>query len=49
MSDKLDDRDFYELMQTYRHADRFYGSPLDTVAAFEAVKKWIRENYEERK
>jgi hypothetical protein len=40
--DILDDRDFYELMQNYRH------SPLvlqhETVAGFEAVKRFIRKN-----
>lgn len=36
----LDSREFYELMQAYRHAF----SPADTVAAYEAVKTAIREH-----
>lgn len=38
----VDDREFYELMQAYRWADR---SPAETMATFEAVKAWIREHY----
>ena len=33
----LDSRDFYELMQTYRH------TKLDAATAFEAVKFSLRE------
>ena len=41
--DKVNSRDFYELMQEYRF------SPIDnqerTVKAFEAVKQWIMQEY----
>jgi hypothetical protein len=42
--DFLDEREFYELMQVYRHAPL---SPQKRVIeAFEAVKRYIREQVE---
>ncbi len=41
MSDMLDDEEFYDLMQAYRHAA--FGSP-DALKYFEAVKTYIRGN-----
>ena len=40
MSDYLDDRDFYELMQSYRHSD--IADQKGVIEAFEAVKAYIR-------
>jgi hypothetical protein len=40
--DWLDDQEFYEAMQAYRHAP--ITDPAAVVAAFEAVKAMIREN-----
>ena len=40
--DWLDDQEFYEAMQAYRHAP--ITDPAATVAAFEAVKALIRES-----
>jgi hypothetical protein len=42
--DILDEEDFYEAMQLYRHSP--ITDPSGTVLAFEAVKKFIRENME---
>lgn len=42
----VDDREFYELMQLYRHAPG--ECPEVTVTAYERVKDWIRANYAER-
>ena len=42
MSDFLDDRDFYELMQAYRHSD--IADQKGTIEAFEAVKDFVRSN-----
>ena len=39
-SPDLESRDFYEVMQAYRHS--LMEKPADVVAAFEAVKAWIR-------
>lgn len=40
---RLDEVDFYDLMQAYRH------TPMTdqdkTVERYEAVKEWIRQNY----
>ena len=36
----LDEQDFYEVMQAYRHTPANY--PQDVVAAFECVKDFIR-------
>jgi hypothetical protein len=41
--DWLDSKDFYELMQAYRWADRRGDAPAETVAAFEAVKDYVRK------
>lgn len=41
--DCLETKDFYEIMQAYRHADM--GDQMRVVDAFEAVKNFIRENY----
>lgn len=38
--DTLDSQEFYELMQTYRHADRT--DQCAVVAAFETVKEFVR-------
>jgi len=38
----LDSREFYELMQTYRHAPPT--RPAQVCEAFEAVKAWVRLN-----
>lgn len=40
---RLDWQDFYEIMQTYRHAPMTEQDKV--VDAFENVKKWIRQNY----
>lgn len=39
--DWLDEQDFYELMQAYRHAQEW--TQPTVVEAFEAVKAYIRE------
>lgn len=39
----LDSKQFYELMQAYRWADRHHVSPQAPAAAFEAVKDYIRK------
>lgn len=41
--DKLNDREFYELMQAYRHAE--LSNQANLKNHFENVKKWIRNNY----
>lgn len=41
--ERLDGRDFYEVMQSYRHTPMTEQDKV--VDAFENVKKWIRQNY----
>lgn len=44
-SEWLDTREFYEVMQAYRWADQGdHSRPAEAVAAFEAVKAFIRSN-----
>ena len=38
----VDDREFYELMQAYRHSDLVDPHPSYTVETFEAVKNYIK-------
>lgn len=45
MDDLLDEQEFYELMQDYRNAH--FTNQDAVVAAYEAVKTYIRENFEE--
>lgn len=40
---RLDEVDFYDLMQAYRHAPM--ADQDKTVERYEAVKEWIRQNY----
>ena len=40
---RLDDVDFYDLMQSYRHTPMTEQDK--TVERYEAVKDWIRQNY----
>lgn len=42
----IESREFYELMQSYRHMPS--ANQTATIAAFEAVKKFIHEHYELR-
>jgi hypothetical protein len=42
VDDILEDQEFYEAMQQYRHAP--LTSQKEVVAAYEAVKRFIREN-----
>lgn len=42
-TDPLDERDFYELMQAYRHAQEW--TQPTVVETFEAVKAYIRERH----
>jgi hypothetical protein len=37
--------EFYDLMQTYRHVPPEF--PVDTLNAYESVKKWIRRHREQ--
>lgn len=39
----LDTQDFYEVMQSYRHANM--SDQAHVVEQFENVKEWIRKNY----
>lgn len=41
MPDSLDQREFYELCQSYRHAQDITGTP-NAAEAFELLKTWIR-------
>jgi hypothetical protein len=41
--DRLNDVDFYDLMQAYRHTPM--NDQKKTVERYEAVKDWIRQNY----
>lgn len=41
--ERLDWQDFYEVMQTYRHAPMTEQHKV--INAFEDVKEWIRQNY----
>lgn len=41
---KVDSREFYELMQRYRHAP--VGDTRSVLDAFDAVKHWVRANYD---
>jgi hypothetical protein len=42
MNDILDEQEFYELMQVYRHAPTVDQDAV--VLAFESVKEFIRDN-----
>jgi hypothetical protein len=42
-NERLDWQEFYEVMQTYRHAPM--AEQHKVINAFEDVKQWIRENY----
>ena len=41
--ERLDEVDFYDLMQAYRHTSM--ADQDETVERYEAVKDWIRKNY----
>ena len=47
MEDLLEQQEFYELMQTYRHIN--ISNQLGAVYAFEQVKKFIKDNFEPKK
>jgi len=44
MEDLLEKKEFYELMQTYRHID--ISNQLGVTYAFEQVKEFIKNNFE---
>jgi len=44
LNDILNSEEFYNLMQAYRMAD--INNQENVINKFEAVKKWIRQNYE---
>jgi len=51
MTDYLEEQEFYELMQQYRWSEQHAiakQTPADTVAAYEAVKDYIRRHYAPR-
>ena len=41
LRDAVNSREFYELMQAYRHSDQTHRRPAETVEAFEAVKQFV--------
>jgi hypothetical protein len=47
MSDILNSEEFYNLMQAYRMADT--NNQENVINKFEAVKEWLRQNYEPTK